>query len=591
MAAFVKSIDNKHLLEIGLEGFYGKANDARNQGLAFQLSGRDDAAQLSFMGNWINTHIYDAQKILKKPVVVAEFGMNSSDPGFSVHKRDVLFATVYSAISGSAKGGGAASGGLFWQLFTEGMRSFNDGYEVILSESATTAEVIRQQSEIMGQLSEMHARVKKMEEELGMENNNTLSVKTIKGHNNHNGMVRINGTQLMLNGIPFKVNGFKAYWPLFAAAEPSQRSNVGAVFDQARNHGLNVLRTLAFGEGGKNHPPLQIEPGHYNRTMLEALDYVVSAAGEKGMKVILSLADNWKDYGGMEKYVEWVHGGEKNLSAELFFSDYKVKEHFKNHVQAILTRNNSISGVMYKDDPTIMAWELINEPRCKSDLSGNTLQKWIEEMANFTKTIDENHLLEIGLEGFYGQQNPKKNLGSNNGFHQFGTDFIRNNQIPGIDFATVHAYPDAWLGNKTSEEEQLSFLKTWMDSHFEDANEIIKKPILVAEFGKSSKDAGFTVEKRDKVFTTVYLAISNSTRVGGAAAGGLFWQLSIEGMDAFYDGYHVILNQSPSTAEVIKHQSSVMPLDSRGHQTSIERDGHSLDDEVNGMGCHGLWRS
>ncbi|VFR03631.1 unnamed protein product [Cuscuta campestris] len=345
-----------------------------------------------------------------------------------------------------------------------------------------------------------------------------LSVKTIKGHNNNNGMVRVNGTQLMLNGIPFKVNGFKAYWPLFAAAEPSQRAKVGAVFDQARTHGLNVLRTLAFGEGGKNHPPLQIEPGHYNQTILEALDYVVSAAGERGIKVILSLADNWKDYGGMIQYVEWVHGVGKNLSAELFFSDFKVKQHFKNHVK-----------------------------------------KWIEEMANFTKTIDENHLLEIGLEGFYGQQNPKKNLGSNDGFHQFGTDFIRNNQIPGIDFATVHAYPDAWLGNKTSEEEQLSFLKAWIDVHFEDAKEILKKPILVAEFGKSSKDEGFTADKRDKVFTTVYSAISNTTRVGGAAAGGLFWQLSIEGiLDAFYDGYHVILNQSPTTAEVIKQQSRVM---------------------------------
>jgi mannan endo-1,4-beta-mannosidase len=40
----------------------------------------------------------------------------------------------------------------------------------------------------------------------------------------------------------------------------------------------------------------------------------------------------------------------------------------------MLTRRNSLSGVAYKDDPTIMAWELMNEIRCPSDHSGNTVQ-------------------------------------------------------------------------------------------------------------------------------------------------------------------------------------------------------------------------
>jgi len=73
-------------------------------------------------------------------------------------------------------------------------------------------------------------------------------------------------------------------------------------------------------------------------------------------------------------------------------------------------------------------------------------------MASYLKSIDGNHLLEVGLEGFYG---PSKKESNPN--FQVGTDFIANNQIPGIDFATVHSYPDQWCAisllflNKTSQ--------------------------------------------------------------------------------------------------------------------------------------------
>lgn len=63
-------------------------------------------------------------------------------------------------------------------------------------------------------------------------------------------------------------------------------------------------------------------------------------------------------------------------------------------------------------------------------------------MAAYVKSIDRNHLLEAGLEGFYGETSPQKKQ-FNPGF-QVGTDFISNNLINGIDFATVHSYPDQW---------------------------------------------------------------------------------------------------------------------------------------------------
>ena len=76
-------------------------------------------------------------------------------------------------------------------------------------------------------------------------------------------------------------------------------------------------------------------------------------------------------------------------------------------------------------------------------------------MASFVKSIDRNHLLEAGLEGFYGQSTPQRKR-MNPGFN-IGTDFIANNRIPGIDFATVHCYADQWYLNMLHEIPKFNF--------------------------------------------------------------------------------------------------------------------------------------
>lgn len=73
------------------------------------------------------------------------------------------------------------------------------------------------------------------------------------------------------------------------------------------------------------------------------------------------------------------------------------------------------------------------------------IQDWIEEMSTFIKSIDRNHLLTVGLEGFYGPKNPKR-LTVNPEFWaaDLGSDFIRNSKLSTVDFASLHIYPDHW---------------------------------------------------------------------------------------------------------------------------------------------------
>jgi len=362
------------------------------------------------------------------------------------------------------------------------------------------------------------------------------------------GFVKTEGLQFSVNGNPLFVNGFNSYWLMTTATDPTQRNKVTSAFEQAAAHGLNVARTWAFNDG--QYRALQTSPGVYNEQVFQALDFVVSEANKYGIRLILSMVNDYVNFGGKAQYVQWARNAGQNLNSDDdFFTNPTVKGYYKNHIKTVLTRVNSITGVAYKDDPTIFAWELMNEPRCQSDPSGSTIQGWIEEMASHVKSIDGNHLLEAGLEGFYGESRK----GDDPGFY-VGTDFITNNQVTGIDFATVHSYPDIWLAG-SNEEAQLSFLHNWIATHLEDGSRILKKPVLFAEFGKSSRDPGFNNGQRENIFRVVYEHIYASARWGGAGGGAMFWQLMAEGMSSYGDGYEVVLSQNPSTASLISSQS------------------------------------
>lgn len=55
-------------------------------------------------------------------------------------------------------------------------------------------------------------------------------------------------------------------------------------------------------------------------------------------------------------------------------------------------RRNTYNGRLYKEDPTIFAWDILNEPRQTSG-DYTTVQKWIDMMASFVKSVDPNHMV------------------------------------------------------------------------------------------------------------------------------------------------------------------------------------------------------
>ncbi|XP_074573770.1 mannan endo-1,4-beta-mannosidase 5-like [Curcuma longa] len=366
------------------------------------------------------------------------------------------------------------------------------------------------------------------------------------------------GKTFWSEGYTFLFNGFNAYWLLDDAAAPySNGSKVTALFEEAAAAGLTVCRTWAFHDGGNNS--LQVTPGVYNEHVFKGLDFVIAEAARKGIHLILSLVNNYKDYGGRAQYVDWARrAGLAVPSDDDFYTHLIIKGYFKEHIEHLLTRVNTITNVAYRDDSTIMAWELINEPHCESDPSGKIVTAWVQEMASFTKSIDSNHMLGIGLEGFYGSSTPDKVKLVNPDGIQIGVDFMEVHKVNEIDFTTIHAYPDLWLSGQ-SEKEKTEFVKQWLWNHWKDSVEVLGKPLMLGEFGKTRKDPGYSEQVRDDFYWTVYDSIYSISKSGHKTfTGGLMWQLFATGMESYDDGFGIVLSQDADAKAVMEKHSSNM---------------------------------
>lgn len=78
------------------------------------------------------------------------------------------------------------------------------------------------------------------------------------------------------------------------------------------------------------------------------------------------------------------------------------------------------------------------------------MQKWVDTMAAYVKSLDKNHLLTVGEEGFWSStqsqllDNPIYQPDGSNWATTQGQDFLADHSSPDIDFATFHCWIDNW---------------------------------------------------------------------------------------------------------------------------------------------------
>lgn len=352
------------------------------------------------------------------------------------------------------------------------------------------------------------------------------------------GFVTASGGRFTLDGTPFRYGGTNNYYLIYGTP-----AMIDDVYADARAMNLTVIRAWAALDIGSldgsvpsvdGGPKAEVYFQYWNPATgapayndgangLARLDLALAKAREAGVRLILPFVNNWREFGGIDQYVTWYRA----QFHDAFYTDTRIRQAFKNWITHLLNRTNTITGVKYKDDPTIFSWELGNEPRCingnlptSGQCTSQTLVTWAREMAAHVKSQDPNHMLSVGDEGFLARNRPADwpyNAAD-------GVDHEALTSVSGIDYGTFHLYPDHW--SRTPE-----WGTQWIKDH-QAAADAYGKPVILEEFGLRDQ------ARRD----ATYQAWTEAVRTG-TGDGWNFWILTgidwSGGLYPDYDGFRV----------------------------------------------------
>src|SRR5205814_1807992 len=111
---------------------------------------------------------------------------------------------------------------------------------------------------------------------------------------------------------------------------------------------------------------LCIEParGRFNAAAFEEIDYALASARRHGIRVVPTIVGDDAVRGGSGcVYLGWrgyETSGCSLVSMAPFWTDPAVLGDVEEHIHAVLEHVNVYTHVAYKDDPTILGWDLLN---------------------------------------------------------------------------------------------------------------------------------------------------------------------------------------------------------------------------------------
>jgi hypothetical protein len=123
-------------------------------------------------------------------------------------------------------------------------------------------------------------------------------------------------------------------------------------------------------------------PGEFNEEAFRTLDRVFALANRYRVRVIVDFSAEYGSYlGGIATYA--AHRGRKTTE---FYTDPQLKADYQATVRYVLNRKNSITGVPYRNEKAVLAWQFGNEMVTAPDA-------WLREMGAFIKQLAPHHLV------------------------------------------------------------------------------------------------------------------------------------------------------------------------------------------------------
>jgi mannan endo-1,4-beta-mannosidase len=361
------------------------------------------------------------------------------------------------------------------------------------------------------------------------------------------GFVKVDNMNFTLNGKPYYYFGANFWHGAYLAADlvEGDRERLIRELDLLAEYRITNLRVMAATE--LSDLQMSVKPafidgsGTYNERLLEGLDLLLVEMAKRDMKAVLVLNNYWQWSGGMAQYLNWSTG-EKVIDPDLsgdwrgfmaqsarFYADKEGNRMYRDYISALVNRENSLSGIRYRDDPTIMSWQLANEPRPAPDAARNEAHaeqyvQWVHGTAEYIHSLDPNHLVSTGNEGVYGSVRSRD-------------IYMNAHGSPHVDYMTFHIWPKNW-GWFDATQPQLTFDRSvqntfeYFGRHVNLAREL-NKPTVLEEFGLE-RDSGFfspetPTRYRDEYLSLLFAAVVDSALAGSPMAGLNFWAWGGEG--------------------------------------------------------------
>ncbi|RYE08199.1 MAG: beta-mannosidase, partial [Sphingobacteriales bacterium] len=307
--------------------------------------------------------------------------------------------------------------------------------------------------------------------------------------------------------------------------------------DFLKSKGVNNLRIMAGSEGkglingvDRVKPALQPERGVFDPEILKGLDYLLYEMGKRNMYAVLYLSNNWEWSGGFLQYLNWnkqlddttmqskMNWDKLRDNTSKFYTCDPCMQDYRKQLIHILKHVNPYTKRSYINEPAIMAWELANEPRPMRTEAVGAYKAWTASTAAYIKSLDNNHLVTLGTEGYMGTDD--------------SPELFKEIHLPvQVDYLTIHIWPKNWQWfSDTSIVKGLpaviSKTQDYIDQHAAVAKQL-NKPLVIEEFGlprdMHSFDPAQSTNARDIYYSAIFSKLLVSKQAGGIIGGCNFW--------------------------------------------------------------------